>query len=185
MPYGCNLSARRRLRARRAVHDGEKTVDINELKELISLLEDSKLSELEIEEEGRRIRLTKQCETSYITAPTPVQMQAPQAAPAPSVAPSTPFGSAHESKEPSLADQGLVAVTSPMVGTFYLKPAPSEPNFIELGDRITADQTVCIVEAMKIMNEVAAKVAGIVERILVENGEPVEFGQPLFAIRPS
>lgn len=159
-------------------------MDIKELKELISLLEDSKLSELEIEEEGRRIRLTKQSET-YISAPAPVQMQAPVAAPAPSVAPSTPFGSAHDSKEPSLADQGLVAVTSPMVGTFYLKPAPSEPTFVELGDRISADQTVCIVEAMKIMNEVAAKVAGIVERILVENGEPVEFGQPLFAIRPS
>ena len=159
-------------------------MDINELKELISLLEDSKLSELEIEEEGRRIRLTKQSET-YFAAPAPVQLQVPQAAPASSVAPSTPFGSAHESREPSLADQGLVAVTSPMVGTFYLKPAPSEPNFIEVGDRITADQTVCIVEAMKIMNEVAAKVAGIVERILVESGEPVEFGQPLFAIRPS
>jgi acetyl-CoA carboxylase biotin carboxyl carrier protein len=161
-------------------------VDLNELKELISMLEDSKLSELEIEEEGRRIRLTKQSET-YISVPAPVQMQAPApvAAPAPAVAPSTPFGSAQESKEPSLADQGLVAVTSPMVGTFYLKPAPSEPAFVEPGDRVTADQTVCIVEAMKIMNEVAAKVAGIVERILVENGEPVEFGQPLFAIRPS
>ena len=159
-------------------------MDINELKELIALLEDSKLSELEIEEEGRRIRLTKQSET-YMMAPAPMQMQAPMAAPAPSVAPSTPFGSPHESKEPSLADQGLVAVTSPMVGTFYLKPAPSEPVFVELGDRISADQTICIVEAMKIMNEVAAKVAGIVERILVENGEPVEFGQPLFAIRPS
>jgi acetyl-CoA carboxylase biotin carboxyl carrier protein len=158
-------------------------VDINELKELIGLLEDSKLSELEIEEEGRRIRLTKQSET-YMTAAVP--MHAPvAAAPAPSVAPSTPFGSAHESKEPSLADQGLVAVTSPMVGTFYLSPAPGEPTFVEPGDRISVDQTICIVEAMKIMNEVAAKVAGIVERILVENGEPVEFGQPLFAIRPS
>lgn len=159
-------------------------MDLNELKELISMLEDSKLSELEIEEEGRRIRLTKQSE-HYVSVPAPVQMQAPVAAPAPSVAPSTPFGSAQEAKEPSLADQGLVAVTSPMVGTFYLKPAPSEPAFVEPGDRISADQTVCIVEAMKIMNEVAAKVAGIVERILVENGEPVEFGQPLFAIRPS
>jgi len=159
-------------------------VDLNELKELISLLEDSKLSELEIEEEGRRIRLTKQSET-YVAMPAPMQMQAPMAAPAPSVAPSTPFGSANESKEPSLADQGLVAVTSPMVGTFYLSPAPGEPAFVEPGDRVSADQTICIVEAMKIMNEVAAKVAGIVERILVENGEPVEFGQPLFAIRPS
>lgn len=160
-------------------------MDLNELKELIGMLEDSKLSELEIEEEGRRIRLTKQSE-NYVSVPAPVQMmQAPVAAPAPSVAPSTPFGSAQDSKEPSLADQGLVAVTSPMVGTFYLRPAPSEPAFVEPGDRVSADQTVCIVEAMKIMNEVAAKVVGIVERILVENGEPVEFGQPLFAIRPS
>lgn len=159
-------------------------MDLNELKELISLLEDSKLSELEIEEEGRRIRLTKQSET-YVTA-APLAMQtSPIAVPAPSVAPSTPFGSTHEAKEPSLADQGLVAVTSPMVGTFYLSPAPGEPTFVEPGDRVTVDQTICIVEAMKIMNEVAAKVAGIVERILVENGEPVEFGQPLFAIRPS
>lgn len=159
-------------------------MDLNELKELISMLEESKLSELEIEEEGRRIRLTKQSE-NYVSVPAPVQVSAPVLTPAPFVTPSMPFGAANDPKEPSLADQGLVAVTSPMVGTFYLRPAPSEPVFVEAGDRVSADQTVCIVEAMKIMNEVAAKVAGIVERILVENGEPVEFGQPLFAIRPS
>lgn len=155
-------------------------MDINEIKELINLLEESRLSELEIEEEGRRIRLTKQTET--LVAHMPVH--APVAAPAPLAAPA--HQAASETKgEPSLADQGLISVNSPMVGTFYLCPAPGEPPFVEPGDRITADQTVCIVEAMKIMNEVAAKTAGIVERILVESGEPVEFGQPLFAIRPA
>ena len=151
-------------------------MDLSEVKELISLLETSELSELEIEEEGRRIRLTKKPETVYGTFP---------AAPAPAAAAPAAPAAAEPAKEASLADEGLVAIDSPMVGTFYNSPAPSEPSFLQLGDTISADQTVCIVEAMKIMNEVAAKVAGTVERILVENGEPVEFGQPLFAIRPT
>ena len=153
-------------------------MDLNELKDLISLLEDSGLSELEIEEEGRRIRLTKQhgAVVSMGAPPVyaaPVAMPAADAAPAPAAAPTTP------------ADEGLVTIDSPMVGTFYGSPAPGEPLFVQPGDRVTADQTVCIVEAMKIMNEVAAKVAGTIERVLVENGEPVEFGQPLFAVRPA
>lgn len=155
-------------------------MDINEIKELISLLEESRLSELEIEEEGRRIRLTKQTETVVAHMPVHAPVAAPAMLPAPAPAPA-----AEAKGEPSLADQGLTIVSSPMVGTFYVCPAPGEPPFVETGDRITADQTVCIVEAMKIMNEVAAKTAGVVERILVENGEPVEFGQPLFAIRPA
>ena len=154
-------------------------MDLNEVKELISLLETSELSELEIEEEGRRIRLTKKQEIVYGTLPS-----APAAAPAAPAA-VAPAPVADPAKEATLADEGLVAIDSPMVGTFYSSPAPSEPAFLQLGDTISADQTVCIVEAMKIMNEVAAKVAGTVERILVENGEPVEFGQPLFAIRPT
>jgi acetyl-CoA carboxylase biotin carboxyl carrier protein len=153
-------------------------VDLNELKELISLLESSELSELEIEEEGRRVRLTKKSEPVYTTAlPAPVAPAAP-AAPSAALAVEAPA-------EASLADEGLVSIDSPMVGTFYGCPAPGEPSYVQAGDRVTGDQTVCIVEAMKIMNEVAAKVAGTVERILVENGEPVEFGQPLFAIRPT
>lgn len=153
-------------------------MDLKELKELISLLEDSGLSELEIEEDGRRIRLTKQTE-SIMTVPAPVA-QAPVVASAPAAA-----SPAEPAAEKSLADEGLVTVDSPMVGTFYACPAPGEPAFVEMGDKVAADQTICIVEAMKIMNEVAAKVAGTIERVLVENGEPVEFGQPLFAIRPA
>ena len=153
-------------------------MDLNEIKELISLLETSRLSELEIEEEGRRIRLTKQTET--VMAAT-YAMPAP-AAGMPAVFPASGPAAAPEK---TLADEGLVTVDSPMVGTFYGSPSPSEPSFVEPGDSVAADQTICIVEAMKIMNEVAAKVAGKIERVLVENGEPVEFGQPLFAIRPA
>jgi len=152
-------------------------VDLNELKELISLLEDSELSELEIEEEGRRVRLTKRSEVYYASAAPQPAPAAPAPAPAPSAAPAP--GPA------TLADEGLLSVDSPMVGTFYSSPAPGESNYVQVGDKISGDQTVCIIEAMKIMNEVAAKVAGTVERVLVENGEPVEFGQPLYAIRPA
>ncbi len=157
-------------------------MDLTDIKELVSLLESSELSELEIEEEGRRIRLTKRPEP--MMAPTTVSVPASVAAApvapvaAPAAAPSAPA-------ELTLADEGLLSVDSPMVGTFYVCPAPGEPSYVQLGDTISAEHTVCIVEAMKIMNEVAAKVAGTVERILVENGEPVEFGQPLFAIRPA
>ncbi len=158
-------------------------MDLTDVKELISLLESSELSELEIEEEGHRIRLTKRNETyvSAAPAPAPIPVAAPAAPAAAALAAPAPEAPA----EASLADEGLVSVDSPMVGTFYVCPAPGEPPYIQVGDSIGADQTVCIVEAMKIMNEVAAKVAGKVERVLVENGEPVEFGQPLFAIRPA
>lgn len=157
-------------------------MDLTDVKELISLLESSELSELEIEEEGHRIRLTKRNETYISAAPAPAPIPVAAAAPA---APAAPAPAAEVPAEASLADEGLISVDSPMVGTFYVCPAPGEPPYVQVGDSIGADQTVCIVEAMKIMNEVAAKVAGKVERVLVENGEPVEFGQPLFAIRPA
>jgi len=153
-------------------------LDLNELKELIGLLEESGLSELEIEEDGRRVRLTKQG-GNFVTMQAPPAMAAPVPVSAPTALAPEPAA------EKTLADEGLVTIDSPMVGTFYACPAPGEPTFVEPGDSVTSEQTVCIVEAMKIMNEVAAKVAGKIERILVENGEPVEFGQPLFAIRPA
>lgn len=88
------------------------------------------------------------------------------------------------SASPSLIEQRFVEVTSPMVGTFYRAPAPGEPSFVEVGDRIRPRQTVCIIEAMKLMNEIEAEVSGQVVEILVNNGEPVEFGQPLMRVNP-
>jgi len=151
-------------------------VDLRELEELIRLLEKSSLQELEIEDDTRRIRLNK-------GAPAPV---AAAVAPAPAAAPPAPNPAGPDAGDGDTPeDDGLVTINSPMIGTFYAASAPGEPIFVQVGDVITPDQTVCIVEAMKIMNEVPAKLAGVVERILVENGEPVEFGQPLFALRPN
>jgi acetyl-CoA carboxylase biotin carboxyl carrier protein len=158
-------------------------VEINDLEELIRLFEKSKLHEIEIEEEGKKIRLQKP------QAPSSVPMSYPVAAP-PASMPAAPVEQAPgpieqtaSSAAPKLED-GLVTIDSPMVGTYYSAPAPGEPPFVQRGDMVDEGQTVCIVEAMKLMNEVGAKFSGSIEKILVENGQPVEFGQPLFAVKP-
>lgn len=148
-------------------------MDFKELQELIRILEDSELSELEIEEEGRRIRLHK-------AAPVTMAPMPPASPASDSAAPGNP-----SAEESAVADEipGLATIDAPMVGTFYAAPAPGEDPFVQPGDRIEENQIVCIVEAMKLMNEVGAKSTGIIDKVLVENGQPVEFGQPLFAIR--
>ena len=145
-------------------------MDFSDIQELIRILEESGLSEIEVEEEGRRIRLQKH-------APAPAVVAAPIAVPAASAAEPIP--------EPEEVDEtlGMPTIVAPMVGTFYSAPAPGEEPFINEGDAVEENQTVCIVEAMKLMNEVGSKFTGVIEKILVENGQPVEFGQPLFAVR--
>ncbi len=148
-------------------------MDVKELKELIEIFQDSELSELEIEEEGCSIRLQRNT-----PAPMPMIMQAPVAAGHP--APAAPAASS----EPAVEEETYAEViTSPMVGTFYSAPAPGEDPFVREGDTVEDGQTVCIVEAMKLMNEVGASGHCVIEKVLAENGQPVEFGQPLFAIR--
>lgn len=162
-------------------------MDLGTIRELVRMLETSELTEMEVEEDSLRIRLSKVRPAEPMPAGMPVYVS--QSAPAllpegassmvsPVAAPESPAESTAE------VDEGLVTVNSPMVGTFYTSPAPGEPPFVLPGDSVEAEQTVCIVEAMKIMNEVAAKQAGVIERVLVENGEAVEFDQPLFAVRP-
>ena len=153
-------------------------VDVNELKELIAIVENSGLSELEIEEDGRRIRLQK---PTAVSAPVaPISMVVPTPAPVAPTAPITPVVEAQPEPEEETYDE---VINSPMVGTYYSAPAPGEDQFVQEGDQVEDGQTVCIVEAMKLMNEVSSKSNCIIEKILVENGQPVEFGQPLFAIR--
>lgn len=158
-------------------------MDLAKLQELIRIFEDSGLSEIEIEEEGHRVCLKKSRGEVYTT---PTIAVAPPVQPVPVAADQAtqPFASAPaaNASETSEAD-GLVTIDSPMVGVFYAAPAPGEPPFVRPGDNISEDQTVCIVEAMKLMNEVTAKFPAVIEKVLVENGEPVEFGQPLFAVR--
>lgn len=159
-------------------------MDLERLRELIRIFETSGLSELElIEEDGRRICLKKPTAQQHaVQAPIPLLAPHVAAASAP-VAQHAPHAPA---SEPTAApeEEFVHTIDSPMVGTFYAAPAPGEPPFVRVGDTVEENQTVCIVEAMKLMNEVTAKEPVIIERILVENGEPVEFGQPLFAVRP-
>lgn len=159
-------------------------MDLKDLQQLIQLFESSSLAELELEENGRRVRLGKQ----LAQPAAQVYYAAPHAAAegaAPSQWPQPPAPATTDEQDQHGLAEGLITIDSPMVGTFYTAGAPADPPFVQVGDAVTPDQTVGIVEAMKIMNEVAAKSAGTIDQVLVKNGEPVEFGQPLFALRPA
>lgn len=160
-------------------------VDLDKLQELIRIFEASELSEIEIEESGRRMRLKKpRPVVSYGGAVIPFA-PAPEARSTQVVlhesATAVPAGAP---AKPVKEEERLITIDSPMVGVFYVAPAPGEPSFVRAGDTVDEGQTVCIVEAMKLMNEVTAKFPCAIEKVLVENGEPVEYGQPLFAVRP-
>ncbi len=156
-------------------------MDLKKLEELIRMLEDSSLSEIEIEEEGHRIRLVKPQPPAPVAVAAPVAIPV-AAAPAGHVSAIPVPGAAPVPAEPE--GEQLPTIDSPMVGTFYTASSPGEEPFVREGSKVDENQTVCIVEAMKLMNEVGAKFACVIEKVLVENGEPVEFGQPLFSVRP-
>lgn len=149
-------------------------MDIRKVKKLIELLETSDIAEIEIKEGEEAIRISR---NSSVTTTVAVPAEAPVAAPAPS--PAAPAEA--EEKPAPQATSGHV-VSSPMVGTFYRSPSPSSPPFVEVGTHVKAGDVVCIVEAMKMMNQIEAEKAGIIEAILVKDGEPVEFDQPLVTI---
>lgn len=154
-------------------------IDIELIKRLVELLEGSQLGELEVETKNLRVRLAK----PKPEAPNPIMAPVvPQAAPAP--APTQGAAGAPEAQAPEEPEEGLHPIKSPIVGTFYRAPAPGAPPFVEVGDHVSPGQTLCIVEAMKVMNEIESDVSGTVVKILVENGEPVEHGQTLFLIKP-
>ena len=146
-------------------------MDIRKVKKLIELLESSDIAEIEIKEGEESVRISR------ASAPAPVAYQAaPMAAPAPATAPA-PKEVANETP----VTKGKI-IQSPMVGTFYRSPSPSSPVFVEVGNHVKVGDVVCIVEAMKMMNQIEADHAGVVEAILVEDGEPVEFDQALITI---
>ncbi|MDB9527089.1 acetyl-CoA carboxylase biotin carboxyl carrier protein [Oscillatoria sp. CS-180] len=163
-------------------------LNFNELRELVTTLSQTDISELTLKSGDFELTLRKQgalvvsspsADTVSVT-PVPVSAQSgeiPQPiVVSPPAAPPTP---------PPSVDSNLVEITSPMVGTFYRAPAPEEPPFVDVGDRIQSGQTVCIIEAMKLMNELEAEVTGEIVEILVENSQPVEFGQPLMRVKPN
>jgi acetyl-CoA carboxylase biotin carboxyl carrier protein len=153
-------------------------MDLKELKALLRLMEGNEVEELELEEGGRRVRIRRRSAQPAIV-PTPsvpmapvvhvgTQMAAPTAV-SPTTAPET---------------AGLIPIEAPMVGTFYRAPAPGAEPYVKEGDVVQKGTVVCIIEAMKLMNEIEAEVKGRVARIVVENGQPVEFGQSLFLLEP-
>ena len=149
-------------------------MDIRKVKKLIELLETSDIAEIEIKEGEEAVRISR---NSSVTTTVAVPTASPVAAPA--LSPAAP--AAAEEKPAPQATSGHV-VSSPMVGTFYRSPSPSSPPFVEVGTHVKAGDVVCIVEAMKMMNQIEAERAGIIEAILVKDGEPVEFDQPLATI---
>ena len=153
-------------------------MDIRKIKKLIELLEESDIGELEIKEGEESVRISRG--NQYATAPVQQQAFAP-AAPAP-VAPAAPVA-APAAAEPQ-AEQAPAGhlVKSPMVGTFYRSPSPGSPVFSEVGQHVKAGDVICIIEAMKMMNQIEADKTGVIEAILVDDGEPVEFDQPLVTI---
>jgi acetyl-CoA carboxylase biotin carboxyl carrier protein len=153
----------------------------SELRELVATLNQTDISELTLKSADFELTLRKPGALPMAAAPLPT---APVAAP-PAAAPSQPTPEPAAAPPPLAVDSSLVEITSPMVGTFYRAPAPDEPAFVDVGDRIQTGQTVCIIEAMKLMNELEAEVSGEVVEILVDNAQPVEFGQTLMRLRPS
>jgi acetyl-CoA carboxylase biotin carboxyl carrier protein len=157
-------------------------MDLRKLKTLIDLVAESGISELEITDGEGKVRIVKSPQPMapayYQAAPMMAQPMAP--APAPATAPASPVATA-PAEAAAAAAAGHV-VKSPMVGTFYRSANPNSAPFVEVGAQIKQGGTLCIIEAMKLMNEIEADVAGTVKAILVENGQPVEYGQPLFVI---
>ena len=147
-------------------------MDLRKLKTLIDLVQNSGISELEISEGEEKIRIAKHFAAAPVTM-MPGSTHAPQAA---------PVAVMQAVVAPAAEEEAGHVVTAPMVGTFYRSGSPGSPSLVEIGSAVKQGDTLCILEAMKLMNEIESDVAGTVKAILVENGQPVEFGQPLFVI---
>jgi acetyl-CoA carboxylase biotin carboxyl carrier protein len=179
-------SGRTRRRRAQAIRS-EIPVNIDELRELVQLIRDHEFTEFELEREGFRVRFRRGADPSD----TPLQLPAAPSKPhttttvsesgaATSSVPSHPGAKAQtEASE----DQDLHIIPSPIVGTFYRAPSPNVDSFVKIGSIVEPDSVVCIIEAMKLMNEIQAETSGEVAKIYVENGQPVEYGQPLFGIK--
>jgi acetyl-CoA carboxylase biotin carboxyl carrier protein len=166
------------------------SVNMEELRELIALLRDNGLAELELEREDFRVRLRREGvsfsgdHSQYIAVPAPVPVSNPTAPTAPAANPAAaPAHPGAEASTAASADQDLHIVPSPIVGTFYRSPSPTAEPFVKIGSNVEPATVVCIIEAMKLMNEIQAEATGEVVKVYVENGQPVEYGQPLFGIR--
>ncbi len=146
-------------------------MDIDDLKELIGLLKDSDITELQIEKEGIKIKLKREKYFGHIETQQPFIIEKK--------------GEIEKEEEVEVEEKKLFTVTSPIVGTFYRSPSPDAEPFVEVGTSVKKGQPLCIIEAMKLMNEIESEIDGTIVKILVESGQPVEYGEPLFLIEPA
>jgi acetyl-CoA carboxylase biotin carboxyl carrier protein len=168
-----------------SVEAGRSVIDLQFVRGLIEAVDNSSIDSLELNRAGTRIRISKTPPAAAVVAShthaQPQMMAAPATAPAATAAPAPAPGPA---AAPAPASN-LAEIKSPMVGTFYRQPAPEAPSYVEVGSTVKKGQTLCILEAMKLMNELESEVDGVIREILVENSDPVEYGQVLFRIEPS
>ncbi len=157
-------------------------IDIRKLKELVKLMVENDLSELNLQDQAETVQVKRGLGGAPVASTAPVAM--PSAVPVAAAAGGAGAAGAAMAAAAADSDAGLVAVLSPMVGTFYAAPNPDTPVFVNVGTKVSAGTTVCLVEAMKVFNEIKAESSGTVERILVQSGQSVEYGQKLFMIRP-
>ncbi len=159
-------------------NSGDAPFDLDKLKQLVEMMESHGLTEVHLRRGDEQWRLRRGPEVVQVPqqyAPAPVQMAA---APAPVAAPSSAPAAA------PAADAGLIDIKSPTVGTFYAAPSPGEPAFVSVGSVVTPETIVCLLEAMKVFNQIPAEVSGTITAILVKSGDAIEFGQPLFRVKP-
>jgi len=176
----------------RSVPGTEKVWGLKEIEQLIDVLIDRQVTEFEMEQNGAKIRVKRGnylasnpgAGEAYLVDPAPAALSPPAV---PSVAAREPLPAEEPptAEAPPESTEDLYIMKSPIVGTFYAAPAPNAPPFVQVGDVVQLGQVLCIIEAMKLMNELEAEVAGEIARIYVESGQPVEYGQSLFAIKPS
>jgi acetyl-CoA carboxylase biotin carboxyl carrier protein len=161
---------------------------IDEIRQLINLAAESGIAELEVQRGEDRVRIRRSGFTSpqeiVLAQPAYAPMAVPQATAASAPNPVAASIPAVESPKEKPADPNVILVKSPIVGTFYEGPSPGSPAFVSVGDRVQPGKVLCIIESMKLMNEIEAETAGIIESKLVLNGQPVEYGEALFAVRP-
>ncbi len=154
-------------------------MDIRKVKKLIELLDESGIAEIEITEGDDSVRISRYAQGAAAMVQAAPQAAAAASLPAPDASTAAPKPAAGPAAEPE--EEGF-AVTAPMVGTYYSAPSPGAPEYVQLGDRVNEGDTLCIVEAMKMMNQIEAEVSGVIKSIRVQNGDPVEYGQVLFVI---
>jgi acetyl-CoA carboxylase biotin carboxyl carrier protein len=162
-------------------------MDFKQIQELIKLINDSNIGEVTIEQ--KEFRLTIKQKEEQITQMVAGQIQAPfypqTMAPQQLSAPTTSASTAEKPKQESATPSNTITIKSPMIGTFYRRPSPDKPNFVEVGDEVTPGKVVCIIEAMKLFNEIESEVKGKIVKMLVDDASPVEYDQPLFLVEPS